>query len=301
MKKIAVLFLFSSFILTGCDKHPMNESESLDRQVMINFTAKSLSNSLLKSVASAAENSIEQIILFGANDNSEVVQTFPALQNPQLTGTAVYVSSEVASLYVIANPSDDMESLNPLTVDDLMAMTCDYANAPQAPFLMSSMGKLSGNSINIELVRTIAKIDIIGKNDFQVESVTVMNTPASGYVFDKGTLSVPSSDMIAYPENSSSSVYVAENSGQNPTKLFVKGMFQGQFTAYTIVLSTDGKPMDIERNTCYQVFITPITELECDVNISIPEWNDMVAEENFILAGSGASRTSKQMGHQRLP
>ena len=285
MKKIVSFFVVSIFILAGCNKDPqkkIDEPESFDRQVMINFTAKSLSNSLSKSAASAAENQIEQVILFGVNDKGEVVQNFPVIENPQLTGTSVYVSGLVKSLYAIANPSADMEVKNPLSVADLMAMTCDYSNAPHSPFVMSSIGEVNSNSINLELVRAVAKIDVIGNSDFHVESVTVMNTPAKGYVFDKGTLSVPTSKMVNYSENSNSSVYVAENSKQNPTKLLVKGTFQGKITAYTIVLSNNGNPLDIVRNTCYQVSITPITESECDISVSIPEWNDTVADETFI-------------------
>jgi len=281
MKKIFLCFVVGAFILAGCDKNPKNENEfeSFDRQVVISFTAKSLSNSMSKSAASTAENSIEQIILFGVNGKGEVVQNFPVFENPNLSGTAVFVSSSVKSFYVIANPSAEMEASNPSTVADLEAMTCDFANAPQAPFVMSSIGELNGNSINLELVRTVAKIDVISKDDFQVESVTVMNTPAKGYVFDNG---MPAFDMVNYSESSSSSVYVAENGSQNPTKLFVKGTFQGKFTAYTIVLSNDGIPMDIVRNTCYQVSVTPITESECNISVSIPEWNDAIADETFI-------------------
>ena len=278
------MFAFSLCIMAGCEHDPIDNPDP-DCLVVVNFSTESLSGSLLKSTANSAEDLIEKIILFGVNEQNEVVQNFPALENPPMSGKTLTVLRKVKSLYAIANPSAAMVTANPLSVSDIMGMVGDFTNAPQSPFLMSGKGDVNGKNINIELVRTVAKIDIIGKNGFQITTVTVTNTPDKEYAFKRETLSVPASaGRVSYSAVSSTAptVYVAENSRLNPAQFVVTGTFQGKQASYTIVLKSGGQNIDIARNTHYQVGITPITESNYSLNITIPEWNDVITDERVI-------------------
>ena len=287
MKKIVLLLIISVFILTGCEHEQMLGSED-DRLVSISFSTRSLSSSLLKSTVSPEEESIVKMILFGVDDLGNVVQTIiPPLPEPPLTAVQVTISRKVKSLYAIANPSADIEAKNPITVSDLIDMTGDFSEAPQSPFLMSGKEDVNGYNINIivELVRTVAKIEIIGKNEFLISSVTVSNTPDKGYVFKKETLSMPTPDnRVTYSSviSATPTLYVTENSALNPVEFVITGEFQGKLANYTIVLKSGGSTIDIVRNTHYQVNITPITESECSISINIPGWKDEITDTQVI-------------------
>ena len=253
---IVLLITFTLFIMAGCEQNSKNDPEP-ERFVAVSFSARSMSG-LLKSAASEEEDSIGKIILFGVNDQNEVVQTFPILTGTSLSGTQLTISRKVKSLYAIANPSDDMEVAIPsmFTVSNLMDMTGDFTVAPQPPFLMSCISEVNSDNINIEFVRAIAKIDIIGINGFQIESITVMNTPAKGYVFNREDLSVPTSDMVTYSYTEDNlAIYIAESSKQNPVGFLVTGQFQNEQESCTIMLTSEGQKIDIIRNTYYQVSV----------------------------------------------
>ena len=250
-----LLFVLCHFVMTGCEHDPQNDPEA-DRMVEVSFTTRSLSGSLLKSAANPAEDLIEKIILFGVNEQNEVVQTFPVLVNPPLSGKPLTISRKVKSLYAIANPSTAMEAATLSSVSDIMGMVGDFTNAPRSPFLMSGKSNVSGNSVNIELIRAVAKINITGKNGFQITSVTVMNTAAKVYVFNRETLSIPGSvNMVNYPAVNSSSIYIAENSKLNPVQFVVTGQLQGEQKNHSFTLESGGQNIDIVRNTSYQVSI----------------------------------------------
>jgi len=251
------LFAFSLYYLVGCRLDPTDEPEP-DRVVVLNFTARPLSGSLLKAKATDEEDFIENILLYGVNNKDTVVYTYSISTNQSLSGISLVIPRKVKSLYAIANPTSDIEEKEPLSVSDLMDLICDYSEAPQSPFLMSGMAEISA-IINLELVRAIAKIEIAG-DDFIIESVTVINTPAKGYIFSRKPLSVPTFDRITYSYSGNSAIYIAESNGQNPISLFVRGYYHGIFTAYTIVITDGGVPVDIARNTYYPVNISQNTQ-----------------------------------------
>lgn len=252
---IVLLFTFSLFIMAGCEHNPEDVPEHEQRVITVNFTTKSLSGSLLKA-ATPEEITISKIILFGVDDQGVVVQTFPKFVNPT-SSIQFTMFGDVKLLYAIANPTVSVEWATPLTVSDLMSMTVDFADAPQAPFLMSCIGEVnSTNSINLEFIRAVARIDITGTNGFQIESVTIMNTSAKGYVFDRAPLSIPTSEMVTYSNiESNSSIYLGESSMQNPVQFAVVGRYLNQPVSCTIVLTRNGQNIDVKRNTCYQVSI----------------------------------------------
>jgi len=223
---------------------------------MINFTAGPLSGTLLKSAATTEEDLITKIILFGVDDQ-KVVQTF--LLNPSSSGTPLTISRKVKSLYAIANPSDSIQSATPSTLADLMSLTDDFTTAPVSPFLMSGKEEIpiASASVNIKLVRAIAKIEIkVIDNDFVFESLTVQNTPDKGYVFSSNPLSIPTHKKVFYLPSTEKILYVPENSSQNPTTEFVvTGKFQGQQITHTFTLKKEKVGINIERNNCYQVDI----------------------------------------------
>ena len=272
-----LIFVFLGVVLAGCS-HDFRNDPDMERLVEIKFNTRSLPGSLSKSAANVEENSITKIILFGVNNQGEVIQTFPHLANPQLSGTTLTVLRAVKWFYVIANPSAALETATPATVSDLMALTCDFADAPISPFPMSGKSEVSGAGINIELIRAVAKIEVIGKNDFQIDSISVTNAPAKGYVFKHEPLSIPASGKISYSANSNTSVYVPESDNADPLKIVVFGQFENKQASYTIILKNNGLPVDVVRNTNYQVAVTPITKDECDIEITIPEWDDVIID-----------------------
>ena len=78
MKNIIIYFLIFLLSLMGCNP---NINPEQHRQVMIFFSTRSPSVSLLKSTANDAENIIAKIKLFGVNDHGKVVESFPVMDN----------------------------------------------------------------------------------------------------------------------------------------------------------------------------------------------------------------------------
>jgi len=262
MSRNIILFAMSVFVLfspLGCNSI---DDIQPDRQVEINFITEPLSGSLLKSSATTAEDQISEIILFAVNDQKEVVETFRVTYS----GARLTLSRKITSLYAIANPSDVVWATCS-TVVQLRDLTANFFAKPVSPFLMSGTAEeipYASTAVNIRLVRAVAKINIkvVDLNDFVIESVTVKNTPARGYVFSRAPLSIPTSDRVTYSYSAADlainpSIYVAENS-PNQTEFVVTGKYQGrQIDPYTFKLTEGGsnKFIEIKRNNCYQVDI----------------------------------------------
>ena len=287
MKKLILLFAICVFILPGCRKR-LDPLE--DRQVVIFFSARPQSSSQLKSSATSEENSFSRIILYGVDNQNNVVKTFPAVDNPPVEGIHLTIPINVKSLYAIANPTTTLEGTNPVTLSALLALTSGFSTAPQPPFLMSGNGNVLGYNVNIELVRSVAKIEMEGINGFKIESVMVKDSPDQGYVFRREPVTVPS---VAVPINYPAvfpfgslaipTLYLAENSGginPKPTQFIITGQFGGKHANYTVVLSDGGVNIDIVRNTYYKIYISPITDSDCTIIITIPEWKDAFDDDN---------------------
>ena len=284
MKKIVLLFVVCGFIITGCtgDGPP----PEMRRQVIVYISTTSLSNSSLKSTASPSENLISKIILYGVDAQNRIVETFPAISNPSVSGILLNITEPVKSFYAIANPSQTIEGAKPSTVSDLMNLTGDFSTPPVSPFLMSGKGVIINDKVNIELIRAIAKIEVIGKDGLEIKTVTVKNTPNKGFVFQQATFSLPASiDWVNYPAITSPapSVYVAENDKKNPTRLDIIGQFEGKQASYTVTLTSDGEAIAIIRNTHYQINVKPVDNFVCNVTISIPEWVGVVVTDDHFI------------------
>ena len=259
--KIIWLFTLGLFIMSGCGHDPKDDPEP-ERLVMVYFSARPLSGSLLKSTASPDEVEINKIILYGVDEHGAVVQTIRKLVESDPDPIPLSLSLNVETLYAIANADVNIEWATPTTVADLMNMTVNFSEAPQPPFLMSGIATVDGGgSVNIELVRAIAKIDIFGLDtveDFQIESITVKNTAAKGYVFGSTeSISIPTgiTDYVfPYAGEEVFSIYVAENSEGCYPQFEVK--FQDNDETYPFTLKSTGNEFDIVRNTCYQVSIS---------------------------------------------
>ena len=281
MKKFLIPLLLCGALLVSCSK---NENDELlpPRQVILNFTAKALSDITARSAASEAENAIVKLALFGIDANGEVVQTFPVIENPRPTGNVLLLFNEVKSIVVIANPPEYMP-LDYRSLSSVKNASFDLCSAPSPPFVMSGEVEVNSNSINVELIRTVAKIEVKGMNGFNVSSVAVINTPSYGHLFTKKPIPpFALSECVSYPEQLGAALYVGENSKNHPTRLLVKGDYNGAVTAYDIALTQNTQAIDILRNTAYEVSIIPITAEECIVNVTVPDWNDLVADDNFI-------------------
>ena len=277
-----LLLAFSLCILAGCEHDPKDSPEP-ERFVTINFSTETQSISMLKSAASSEENAITKIILFGVDDQDNIIERYATRVNPSLTGQLT-ISMKVKTLYAIANPSPDMEAASPSFVSDLMNMVVDFTNLPSSPFLMSGSGTVDNGSVNIQLIRAVAKIEFTSKNGFTIDAVTVMNTPNKGYVFEPAIFSVPYSATLVNHSNievsgSYTVLYIAESASENPPQFVVTGQFEGKTANYTFALKSGKQNIDIERNSHYQVGIIPITESECEITISnLPEWSDVTTD-----------------------
>jgi len=275
MKRLGVIvlfFLLSLFKLAGCQPDtidiPVPED---DRLITVNFSAISTSGeSLLKSTATPEENLINKIILFGANEPGNIIQVFQDVES----GQELIISKNIKSLYTIANLPNNINLQNLLTVNNLMAMTSDFNDAPKSPFLMSGKTDVKANSasVSIEIVRAVARIDVVGKDGFQIEKITVSNIPEKGYVFDGGSLTVPGIKKVThtytFSASSDYSVYVPENSSSDPIKLEVTGKLQGKTVSCTVTyLKKDGKAVNIIRNTCYEVGVVPTNSYKDGIKI----------------------------------
>ena len=272
MRKLAV-FLVCACILTGCKREQINPD--WHRPVVVFFSTKPLSASLLKSTGNESENLITKIIMFGVDDKNNVIQTFPAMGNPPLTGIQLTISRNVKTLYAIANPSAILETAVPINVSDLMALVSDFTIAPQSPLLMSGQANINGYNVNIELIRSVAKIVVSGVNGFDVQSITMKNTPEKGFVFAQASSTVPSNRRVTYPANSNTTVYVAESYKRNPATLTVKGIVQGQSVDVDVSFERNGALVDIVRNTSYSVVID-----SSGTSYSIEQDDEEFTEEN---------------------
>lgn len=253
------VFFFGCVFITGLVGCSLVDEPEQDRQVMIKFSAASLlSGSSLKLAASQEEDLFTKVILFAVDDQNEVKDTF-ILKNPSLSGTSCTLPREIKLLYAIANPSPEIENEEPETVSDLNLMTCDFTLAPYSPFLMSGIGEITDeSSVSITLVRAIAKINIVNNDhNFVIESITVNDTPAKGYVFDVENRPPLIIETTTYSYSGNSSVYVAENSqSELKTEFVVTGQYQDQPIIHTFHLTKDdGQDIDIVRNNCYHVDI----------------------------------------------
>ena len=296
MKRIALLIVLGVIVLSGCN-HDMIEPDGT-RDIVVFFTPQSLSASLLKSEANADEKTINEILIFGVDAaENYVVQDFTLIENPSLTGgiTLTEVSRHVKWLYAIANPAETIKNApTPATISDLMALTFDLSSSPEPPFVMSGKGQVvNEQAAKIELVRTVAKIEITAIENFLIQKITVTNTPNEGYVFKQESVTAQTTTTYVetYDEQTSAIIYVAENSNTTtPTMFTVTGLFDGESVDYVIDFKQGVNQVIIERNKHYQIGVTAITHSEGSFTISIPDWDDV--ETDVVLMPTPQSPTN---------
>ena len=286
MKNLASLFVIGGLVLTGCNKQAPQEEPEFDRQVTINFNVKP-SSSALKSAGTTEEDAIDEITIYGVNVSGNVISTFPNVAISSTGQATLTLTSSVVSLYAIANSKTDMASQPKTTVAELEAMTCDYTNAPESPFVMSGNDKGTlerfTNTASIEMIRSIAKIVVSGgSGGYVVDKIQVNNPRDEGFVFSQSSFGIPSTSftLTSYPEIASSICYVPENTTASPTTLTVNGKYNGTAIAPLTVHFTQGggTPIPIERNKCYTVNIKPIGD-DFDITITIKEWDDVTVDD----------------------
>ena len=278
MNKLLLYLFLSSLFLAGC-KGP---NEITPREVDISFSIRSLSSSQTGLTENPDENVISKIVMFGVDDQGVVVEIYPAVNVSSTAKITQIISDDVKSLYAIANPSNALAAKTPSSLTEVKALTADFTTAPQSPFLMSGNANVNGNTVDIELVRCVAKVVVSGVNGFDVKSVTVMSTPDQGYVFALASLSVPSTVRVNYPESQKQTVYVAENTTQKPTELNVKGTFKGESIQKAVSFEMDGKLVNIERNKCYLISVTQEPGQDCDISISIVDWEEVELDPQYF-------------------
>lgn len=277
MKTKLLALAVAAMAIVSCNKEA-NEGAGGSNRVTLRFSTRAMSDVATRSAASEAENAVERLVVFGLDAEGGVVGAFPVIENPSMTGVELTVPDNVVSLRVIANPQGH-HSLNYASDEEILAETVDFSVAPASPFVMSGSSSVSGAQVDVDLVRSVAKISVQGNGDFAVNSVTVLRTPSKAPLF-AGRTNV--GEFVSHDEKAGSEVYVGESSASAPAQLLVKGVYKGQPTAYTVTLTQQGAPIDIVRNTSYVVGITPLTKTECLVEVTIPEWGDVSGDENLV-------------------
>ena len=282
MKKIILVALsLAVFIVAGCGGAPDDPEQ--DRKIVAYYNVQqlSLSGTSSKSETEEAENMVNRIIFYGI-DRQNTVSKLLTEQNPTFGSTEITVSQDILSIFAVANPSSGIELATPQNLADLTDMVAEFANMPATPFIMSGIAVIFNNVANIELIRTIAKIEFLPSSELVIETVTVTNTPNQGYVFGRGSAAVPpTASRISYPQIASATpiIYVAENTASDPTAFVVTGTFEGNPARYEIPFEIEkGVSSAISRNTHYQIPIMPISEDACIVNITVLPWNVVVTD-----------------------
>ena len=275
-----ILFIFSATILTGCNREHIDDGV---HDIVVFFTTEGIA---LKSTATPEEKDIMEVILFGVDGDGNFIQHYLVTQS-QLSApediVLTKVSRKVKTFYAIANPSVDMKEAvtnSELNATYLNSMTNNFSTHPSSPFLMSGTENIKNYSVHIDFVRTVARVEITALNELEIITVTVENTPNTGYVFTQSPFSIPSSTRVAY-ENinpispSHARIYIAENIAANPAKITLSGEFEGLPVSYSFFLKQNDKDIDIVRNRNYKVEITPALEGTGGFTINIPDWTDV--------------------------
>ncbi|MDR1171193.1 MAG: fimbrillin family protein, partial [Bacteroidales bacterium] len=246
---IALLFVSGLFIMAGCE-FDIEDHPEPERLVTISLTVGSEPASLLKASTASQEEKdiIGDVVFFGVDAKGGYIDTYPFSIGEQ----SLTISSRIKTLYAVANPTLDMLAATP-SETDLQNMTVDFTAAPASSFLMSGSGVVSGSSVSIALVRSVAKIEIKGKKGFKVTGITVENTPDKGYVFPQSPLAVPDGSVPSYT-TSDTIFYVAENTrtAAARTQFTVTGTYDGKTASRTITLN-----LDLVRNKHYSISISP--------------------------------------------
>lgn len=299
MKKLVFSLFVCGFILAGCKNEPVVAPDG-DRQIVVFFSAPSVSASLLKATGDVDET-ISKVILFGVDgtDTDVVAIDDPILEDTDLedaldAGTVITLSKRIKTLYAIANPSDDLETYletaSILTLTDLLALTDDFSDEPDpSNLLMSGKGTVTDKSAKIDLLRAVAKVVIVGLNEFDITSVQVMNTPDNGYVFEQETFSIPDPlsttdyDEVEFTDPDDEKIFYVAESELPGTEFVVTGSFNGKEATYTIKTLNKGATFyNLVRNRCYTVGLSPLTEDEVLVTIEITDWIPVEVDEQYI-------------------
>ena len=304
MKNIVLFLVFFAVVFSGCTREQIDTEGKHD--VVIFFTAESAPPSSLKSTteANADERAIEEILLFGVDNDGVFWQDFVITQ-AQLTnaeaGAVVLpqVSRKVKKFLAIANPQPAMstaieeaiadETLSAAYLEDLI---CDFSDYPQSPFVMSGTGTVTGYAAKIDLIRIVARIELIVAEgyDIVINSVTV-KTRDKGFVFPKEPFAVPTATMETFGDRApvangaSAILYVAENNVNIPaelTEFTVKGLLETKPVTYLFSLKQGNNNLAIMRNKNYKVIITPVTHADGGFTIEIPDWEDVKIDDQVI-------------------
>ncbi len=279
MKKILIPAVACVALAASCSKDATSTTET-SQTVAVQISAKSLSDASTRSEASAEEMKISSVNLFAVDANGYVVKAYPTIENPASTVTLV-VDNAASQIVAIANSSEGFcpDIANVATLAEIKALTFDASSEVVAPYGMFGNGSISGSAVEVELIRSVAKIEVVGDNGFEVNTVTVKNTPSMGYVAAQSLVEVPSeAEYVSYEKGDDAIAYVAESTSENPVEILVEGTINGTDAYYTVNVENNGEALDIERNTCYQLTIAPITSTECSVSVVIPEWDDVEAD-----------------------
>jgi len=248
--------------------------------VLIYFSTPTLSTSILKTTANDDEKLINEVMLYGFDDQGAFVEKYLE-EDISASGIKRVIKRDIKTFYAIANPGSSIKEIPQeyvSNVSKLMKLTADFTCVTQQNILMSGKGDVSKYSANIPLVRAVAKVEFLSypDDDFLIESASVKSAPDKGYVFKQDELSVPvDATMVPYESVSSTQpIYVAENSTSKPTQFVVSGTFEGKPASYSFELKDKGgQNIDIRRNTHYKVYIKPIDEKEGSITVTIPDWD----------------------------
>lgn len=279
MKKIVLSLVIIGFVLAGCNH---TKKDELERQITVKFTVNHEFSSFLKSTQED-EEALDAVVLFGVDDSGNVIESFSEITGTELgTGKTLTLSPDITSLYAVANYPTQ---INAATVSELNLLTCDYSVMPTTFFVMTGVESLTfSDEVIIDLERAVAKIEVAGKNGFEVKEVKVNDTPDEGYAFPQKPLNVSSFGTTDYTIIPNGPIYVAENNSENPTTLTVKGTYDGKEYILDVEFIVKNQRVPVERNKLYVISIVPQPAEDYDVNITfeIKEWSLEVVDPQIV-------------------
>ncbi len=294
MKRSVLLFALCIYIFAGCNKEPQNTLDQEECQVEVSFS-NDFTKSLLKSTT-GPEKTITNVILFGVDASGNFAGKYSIDHQPATT-ESMTILKKVKTLYAIANPTPEIESLatpNKAALDILFGIFTG-TNALVTPLLMGGSGDVSVSGSNysaaIQLIRTVAKVTFNStETGLVITSVTAKNVPNQAYVFKQASVAVPASvtrfdyaNTVAGTDTDP--IYVAESTNtnvSNTTTFVVNGTYDSKTASYEITLKTGSTNLAIERNKHYSVDVKAVSTTSCTISITTPDWDPVNAGEYEI-------------------
>lgn len=285
--KLLVAFYIVTCALTGCTEDPLIEAShsKYNKQLVVNVAQS-------KTKTNATEDDISRldIILFKDNVLEKIISNITNFNNTNGNiSVEVGVDTEgTRDIYTIANINHD-EWIKQLvigtsTVEDLKKLeTKALDKMINRPLIMHGTSENinfndTPEDIQCKLYHTPARIDVKNiSNNFTLISAKLINARASSTIFPSTKISTGT--LKHFEEipttNNTITLYTYENpivDLEQATTVEITGEADGIPLSYIIDLTTEGKPIAIERNTLYVININNVKESSIETSITVNPW-----------------------------